>query len=242
MMHPHTENPEFAIHNHKEIVFILEDLAKHRIAINLDTHEGAHLVTSVLGVNPEANQLYVDNSADERINRQIADSQYISFSTQTGVKVRWHSTHLRLIPMTDGSDAFALLIPSVIERIQRREFFRLNLPQGSRALVCKIPVGDEVVEANIVDMSVGGLGILLRGTRHEHFSQGAIFEGCSIEFPEVGIVPVKLRVCGMWASNTTKSGEQMHRIGLEFVEVSRGAGNVIQRYLIQLEAENISLT
>jgi c-di-GMP-binding flagellar brake protein YcgR len=241
MTHQHTENPEFAIHNRKEIVFILEDLAKHRVAINLGTQEGAHLVTSVLGVNADANQVYVDNSADEQLNQQITGSQYITFSTQTGVKVRWHSTHLRQIPMMDGGDAFVMLVPSVIERIQRREYFRLNTPQGSRALVCTITAGEETLETNIVDMSVGGIGIAVRGVRHEMFSQGAILEACSIQFPEIGVVPVKLRVCGMWASNTTKSGEQIHRIGLEFVELGRGAGNVIQRYLIQLEAERISL-
>lgn len=241
MTHQHTENPEFAIHNHKEIVFILDDLAKHRVAINLSTHEGVHLVTAVLGVNAEANQLYLDNSGDAQVNRQISDSKYISFSTQTGVKVRWHSTHLHLIPMSDGSDAFVSLIPSVVERIQRREFFRLNTPQGSRALICKIPVDEGTLEVNIVDMSVGGIGVQLRGARPEIFSQGAVLEGCSIEFPVIGKVPVVLRVCGMWSNTTTRSGEQLYRLGLEFIGLSRGAESVIQRYLIQLEAEQISL-
>jgi c-di-GMP-binding flagellar brake protein YcgR len=242
MTHLQSDNSEFSIHNRKEIVHILEDLVKHRIALNLSADEGTHLVTALLGVNADANQVYLDNSSDEHLNQQITASQYISFSTQTGVKVRWHSTHLRQIAMMDGGDAFVMQIPAAIERIQRREYFRLNTPQGSRALICKIPAGDEILEVNIIDMSVGGLGISLRGERNEIFSQGAILEGCSVHFPVVGIVPVKLRVCGMWGSNATKSGEQIHRIGLEFVELGRGAGNVIQRYLIQLEAEKISLT
>lgn len=241
MTHQHTENPEFAIHNHKEIVFILDDLAKHQVAINLSTHEGTHLVTTVLGVNAEANQLYLDNSGDEKVNQQICDSKYIAFSTQTGVKVRWHATHLRLIPMMDGSNAFVSLIPSVVERIQRREFFRLNIPQGSRAMICKIPVDEGTLEVNIVDMSVGGIGVQLRGEQPEIFSQGAVLEGCGIEFPAIGKVPVSLRVCGMWSSKTTRSGEQLYHLGLEFIGLSRGAESVIQRYLTQLEAEQISL-
>ncbi|MFH0934007.1 MAG: flagellar regulator YcgR PilZN domain-containing protein [Pseudomonadota bacterium] len=239
--HHHIDDSEFAVHNRKEIIFILEDLARYGVMVNLAAHDDAHLVTTVLGVNPEANQVYIDVCGDDRLTQKIVDSDYISFVTQTGVKVRWHSTHLRLIPMMDGGDAFVMLIPSVIERVQRRQYFRLATPQGSKALVCKIPAGEEVIEANIHDMSVGGIGVSIRGVPHEIFSQGAILEGCSIEFPQVGVVPMSLRVCGMWASTTTRSGEQVHRIGLEFVDLSRGAGNVMQRYMIQLEAEKISL-
>ncbi|HLP99466.1 MAG TPA: flagellar regulator YcgR PilZN domain-containing protein [Sideroxyarcus sp.] len=238
----HQEDSQFAVHNRKEVVFILEDIAKHRVPINLDTREGAYLVTSVLGVNAEANQVYLDISGDPQVNQRIVDSKYISFVTQTGVKVRWHSTHLHLIPMMDGSDAFVMLIPSMVERIQRREYFRLGTPQGANALICKIPTEAGVIEAPLADMSVGGIGITLKGALNEIFSQGAVLEGCSVEFPVIGVIPMNLRVCGTWSSTQTKSGEQMHRIGLEFVNLSRGAGNVIQRYMIQLEAEKISLT
>ncbi|MBU0623014.1 MAG: flagellar brake protein [Gammaproteobacteria bacterium] len=240
--HHHIDDSEFAIHNRKEIIFILEDLVRHGVMVNLAAHGDVHLVTTVLGVNPEANQVYIDVCGDNRLNQKIAESDYVSFVTQDGVKVRWHSTHLRLIPMTDGGDSFAMLIPSVIERVQRRQYFRLTTPQGSRALICKIPAGAEIIEANIHDMSVGGIGVSFRGVLHEIFSQGAILEGCSIEFPQVGVVPMSLRVCGKWVSTATRSGEQVHRIGLEFVDLSRGAGNVLQRYMIQLEAEKISLT
>lgn len=242
MTHHHIENSEFALHNRKEIIFILEDLAKHRTPVNLDTHEGATLVTAVLGVHVESNQIFMDISSDEQVNRQIINSKHVSFVTQTGVKVRWHSTHLRLLALNDGRDAFAMHVPSVIERIQRREYFRLSTPQGSKAMICKIPAEeDRIVEVPLLDISVGGVGISVRGELDPVFSKGAILEGCSIDFPEIGAVPVNLRVCGKWVSINTKSGEQIHRIGLAFLSLSRGASNVIQRYMIQLEAEKISL-
>lgn len=232
------EDSRFAIHNHKEIVFILDDLAKNRVAINLETAEEVRLVTSVLGVSADGNHVYMDISSDPKINEKITGSKHISFVTQTGVKVRWHSTHLHLVALTDG-DAFSMHVPSVVERIQRREFFRLNTPQGSNALTCKIPIEDDVIEATIVDMSVGGIGISYRGVPPEIFSTGVLLEGCSIELPSVGRVPMNLRVRGVWKTIKTKSGEQLHHIGLEFEGLSRGAANVIQRYMIQLEAEQM---
>lgn len=236
----HVDDSPFALHNRLEIVFVLEELAKHRIAINLDTAEGVGLVTSVLGVSSEGNHVYMDISADEQLNEKITNSRHVSFVTQTGVKVRWHSSHLHLVELQDG-DAFSMLVPSVIERVQRREYFRLNTPQGSNALTCKIPTETGVMETTIVDISVGGIGISVRGVPHEMFSQGALLQGCSITLPVIGAVPTNLRVRGIWTSIQTKSGEQMCRIGLEFDGLSRGAANVIQRLIIQLEAEKISL-
>lgn len=240
MMTHHEEDSPFTLHNRKEVVFVLDDLAKHRVAINLDTAEGVGLVTSVLGVSSEGNHVYMDISPDAVINEKIVSSKHISFVTQTGVKVRWHSSHLHLVELQDG-DAFSMLVPSVIERVQRREYFRLSTPQGSNALICRIPVDSGFMETTVVDISVGGVGITIRGMSHEMFSQGALLEGCSITLPVIGAVPTSLRVRGTWTSIKTKSGEQMSRIGLEFEGLSRGAANVIQRYIIQLEAEKISL-
>lgn len=234
------EDSPFAIHNRKEIVFHLEDIANNRTLINLETSEGVSLVTSLLGVSSEANYVYVDISPDERINERIVDSKHISFATQTGIKVCWYSSHLHLVTLADG-DAFSMLVPAVIERIQRREYFRLSTPQGSKALVCKIPTKNSIFEATIVDMSAGGIGLSVRGVPDECITQGAILEGCSVEFPIVGVVKMDLRVCGMWKSTMTKSGEQMHQIGMQFVNLSRSAENVIQRYMMQLQSERISL-
>jgi c-di-GMP-binding flagellar brake protein YcgR len=237
---PENESP-FAIHNHVEIVHVLNELAKHRVLINLQTREGVSLVTSVLYVSGDRKFVCIDVSPDDQINQKISDSRHVSFETQSEIKVRWHSSHLQLVTAADGL-AFSLHVPSVIERIQRREYFRLYTPQGNRALMCRIPTESGDIEVTLVDMSAGGIGVTYRGPAHEVFVQGAVLEGCSIDFPEIGRVPMSLRVCGIWNSTSTKSGEQIHRIGMEFVNLSRGVTNVIQRYMIQLEAEKISLT
>ena len=236
----HVDDSPFAIHNRKEIVFHLEDMAKHRIAINLDTSEGTSLVTSVLGVSSEANHVYMDISPDERINNKIVKSKHVTLSTQGGVKVRWRSSDLLLESLPDG-DAFLMPLPAVVERIQRRNYFRLNTPQGSKTLHCKIPLASGFFDATIVDMSVGGIGILIKGNPPSIISQGAILEGCSVAFPGGGIIPLTLKVFGVWASHQAKGAEQRHHVGLAFEKLSGGASNVIQRYMVQLEVERMGL-
>lgn len=240
MMHSEKDSP-FAIYNHKEIVHVLNELAKHRSIINLDAGAGVGLVTTVLYVSGDRQYVCIDVSKDDEINHKIVGSKHVSFATQTDIKVRWHASDLQLVSMADGL-AFSMRVPAVIERIQRREYFRLYSPQGSKALICRIPTEAEPLEAMLVDISVGGICITFRGMCSEIFVQGAVLEGCSIDFPEIGRVPVSLRVCGIWSSIQTKSGETVHRVGLQFVDLSRGAGNVVQRFMVQLEAEKISLT
>ena len=235
------ENSPFALHNRKEIVFILDDLAKHHTAINLDTLEGVGLVTSVLDVDSNEGEVYLDISPDEKINEEILNGKQVSFATQTGIKVRWHATRMRLVSLSDG-DAFAMDIPASIERIQRREYFRMSSLMGSKALKCKIPFGAGFIELPIVDISVGGIGISHRGTPHEIFTMNELLEGCNIEFPSVGPLFVRLRVCGVWTKSQTKSGEQIHHIGLEFLGLNRATESIIQRYMVQLERERISLS
>lgn len=239
-MTPRKDSSPFELHNRKEIVFILDDLAKHHTAINLDTNEGVGLVTSVLEVGADGNHIYLDISPDERINEKIKNSNQFAFTTQTGIKVRWHATHLQLVSLSDG-DAFSMAIPASIERIQRREYFRMNSQMGSRAMICKIPFGSGFIDAVIADISVGGIGISIKGTPHEIFTEGEVLEGCSIDFPSIGSIPFRFKICGIWTSSQTKSGEQMHHIGFEFVDLSRGTETVVQRHMIQLERERISL-
>lgn len=91
-------------------------------------------------------------------------------------------------------------------------------------------------------MSVGGIGLSIRGDLPEMFSQGAILQGRSVEFPVVGVITLTLKVRGVWASSTTRSGEPMYHIGTEFMNLSRGVGNVVQRHMIHLESERLSLS
>lgn len=234
------DDSDFQIHNRKEIVFILDDLVKHRTPIVLDARDGVSLLTSVLGVSLEESCVYLDISPDDRVNDKVIKSKHVTLSTRGGVRVLWRSSHLYLESLPDG-DAFVMALPAVIERIQRRDYFRLSTPLGSKALICNIPLASETFEAIIVDMSVGGIGILIRGAPPPMISQGAILEGCSVEFPGIGVIPLTLKVFGIWTSLQARGGEQRHHVGLAFEKLSGGASNVIQRYMIQLEVERLDL-
>lgn len=231
-------NSDFAKHNRKEIVFILEDLAKQRMALNIDTADGTRALSSVLFVDTEDDLIYLDVSPDDRINDRIAASEQATLHTHGSVVIRWRASGLQLTTLTDG-DAFFMAIPKVIERIQRREYFRLNTPQGSNALICRFLLNKESIDATVSDMSVGGIGLTFKGEPPAIFSHGAVLEKCSIDFPGVGTIPFTLKVFGLWPLGKTRSGEQLYHVGLGFVNLTGKANNVVQRYMVQLELDRL---
>lgn len=234
------ENSQFAIHNRKEIIFILEDLVKQHTMLNLEAAGGVGLVTAIVALSTDNNYIYLDVSSDEEINDKIVMSKTVKFVTHTGVRIRWRGATPRFVELDDGN-AFEMPLPDVIERIQRREYFRLRTPQGAKALICKIPNGDAVYPATIVDISAGGIGISIRGALPGFTSRGAVLTGCSIEFPVVGVVPFTLKVCSSYVSSTAKNGEHMYHVGFSFENISRGASNVIQRHMMHIQSEGISI-
>ena len=237
-MSQHIDNPEYSIRHRKEIISALEHLKKSREAIKLSTSCGEKFITTVLEVNSEKNHVYLDVCPDETMNSRIANDKHLTFTTQTGVLVKWQSTHISKVELPDGT-AFSIPVPAVIQRIQRREHFRLTLPQGSRGMICKIPVAEEILEVPVRDMSAGGIGVVLKDPLHPAFSQGTILEGCSIKFPDVGVVSFKLEIRSIRAFQRSTEGGSTYHVGMEFVDLMRGASNVVQRYLIQLEGEKI---
>lgn len=239
------ENSEFALRNRMEIVFTLNDLAKSGVAVHLDADYGVSLLTTVLSANSDKNYVLVDCSQDARTNEKIINSDSVHFYTSTGVKVRWFANNLKLVTRPNGN-VISFPVPSIIERVQRRQYFRLNTPQGRNVLVCRIPLPSEddddnvqYLDAHILDMSAGGICVTIKGEQANYFSQGAELSGCSFDLPDIGKIPIGLRVCRIWHVHT-HSGEELYRMGLEFINLSRGASNVIQRYMIELEKNQLS--
>ena len=197
-------------------------------------------MSAVIALSADNNYVYFDISSDDVINDRITESTTVKFVTNSGVKIRWRSSKLSFVELDDGN-AFEMPVPVVIERIQRREFFRLNTSQVQKALFCTISNSAESVEATIADMSIGGIGVLHRGKPPVFLSKGMNFEKCSINFPEVGKVQLTLKVCSIFPAAKAKNGDPMYHIGLGFVKTSPVVNSLIQRHMAQLQREQIML-
>lgn len=243
--HTHTHDEEqFIVQNQKQIIQILNDLAKHhemlKVSFNNDTY-----LTNVISVDANNHAVYLDIGIDESFNNRLLASHHVVFSKDDGIRIKWTSAQVSLATLKDGK-AIKIALPQKLMRLQRREFFRLATPIVN-PVPCIIPIVDEAnpdseraLELTLVDVSLGGVGAIAADPLDELFVIGASFNQCKINFPEVGETSLMLQVRNITAI-TMKDGVIRHRIGLQFISPSRGNEGLINRYTYNLERQSMAV-
>lgn len=241
--HTHDEE-QFIVRNQKQIIQILNDLAKHhemlKVSFNSDT-----CLTNVISVDANNHVVYLDIGIDEAFNSRLLESHHVVFSKDDGIRIKWTSTQVSFATLKDGK-AIKIALPQKLMRLQRREFFRLATPIVN-PVPCIIPVSDQanpdaerVLELTLVDVSLGGIGVIAANPLDELFVIGASFDKCKINFPEVGETSLTLQVRNI-IPITMKDGAIKHRIGLQFISPSRGNEGLINRYTYNLERQAMAV-
>jgi c-di-GMP-binding flagellar brake protein YcgR len=234
------DDNRYLVADRNEIVRIFRGVAKRKgHLLRAILREGNELPSMVLGIDPDADALYVDCTASASDNRRIEESSRIHYVTMIdGVKIEWISSRADKTQF-EGRDAFQLSIPEQVQRVQRRDCYRLDTPLNN-PIICTVRLADgQTLDVTLVDVSVGGIGVALPESAEENLERGAVFPGCRIDFPGIGVVDVTLRVQMTWEI-IMKNGNKSRRAGLEFVDLRLGTESLIQRYMVKLERERIT--
>jgi len=227
----------FFVHNRKEVAQILGDLVRCRTELIASCHHtGKNIITTVINVDQLQGFVYLDQGYDEITSRGILDSDKIIFSTSVGLRVQWTSPKLSSVRLPDGP-AFKIALPSDLIRVQRREYYRLMTPMVNPVL-CGFALGADTCEFPLVDISSGGISVMATESDDWELVEGTEFQNCKFDLPEIGTTNLNLRV--KWIGRiATKNGAIKHRLGLEYMDPSRGNQAMIQRYMVKLERESV---
>lgn len=234
------DDARFLVSNGLEIVRTLRGLASRNEMVSAFFNSGNDLLlTSVIDVRQENNAVLLDYGSNDAINHRILKADKIIFVTSLdSVKVQWVS-HQIAQDRHQNRDAFRIAIPKQILRLQRREYYRLTTPVVS-PLKCRIPLGQGAsVEVSLADISAGGIGVVIAQPLGVNFEEGAVFPGCRVELPEVGIAEFTISIQSVWEV-TMKNGNKSMRAGCQFIDLRPGMESLIQRYIIKLERERIA--
>lgn len=241
------DEEQFVVRNLKEIIQILTEMSKQNIDIKLSFNSGNDVcLTRVISVDTKRNVVYLDTGIDEGFNTRLLAADYVLFNKDYGVRVRWSSKQVSIVNLPDGK-ALKIAIPQSVVRLQRREYFRLATPVVN-PVACQIPVPDDenpgsnkMLSFALVDISLGGVGLVTTELLDPSIEIGASFNGCQIDFPDIGKTNLTLQVKNVVAI-PVKEGVVKHRIGLCFVNPSTGNSGLIHRYTFNLEREYCSRT
>jgi c-di-GMP-binding flagellar brake protein YcgR len=238
-----THSPEeepYLVHNFKEIIQILSDLSKRKTMIKASFNHGEdEYLTTIIDIDEKNHAVYLDVGLDEAFNNKLLQSSHVVFLRDDGVKIKWVSEQVSVVSKTDGK-AIRISLPIQLVRMQRRDFFRVPTPILN-AVPCRIPVPNDVdsdaektLELTLVDVSLGGVGVIATDPLHPALVEGASFDSCKISFPDVGMANLTLQVKNIMPV-PVKSGSIKYRIGLQYIEPSRGNEGLIHKYTFNLE-------
>jgi flagellar brake protein len=240
------DDDQFAVHHPKEISQILTELGKNKTILNVSFNHGQdQCLTTVIGVDAEKRAVYLDIGLDAGFNKRLLESSHMIFSKDDGIRVRWTSAKIALVKLKDG-EALKIALPKSLIRLQRREFFRCQTPVTA-PLICSVPYAHplnpkerEIFELMLVDISLGGIGTVISDHLPPVIEVGKVFDDCKLKVPDMGEVNVSLNVRYV-KEITLKTGAHRHRVGLQFINLSRVDERIIQRYVFQLEREALIL-
>jgi c-di-GMP-binding flagellar brake protein YcgR len=238
---------QYIVHNAKEITQILTDLSKRNEMLKVSFNDNRDVcLTTIIAVDIKSHAVHLDIGIDDAFNSRLLASHHVVFSKDDGIKIKWVSAHVSLVTLKDGK-AIKIALPQKLLRLQRREFFRLTTPIVN-PVPCQIPIAEavssdveRVLEFTLIDVSLGGIGIIVFGSLDETLVVGANFDQCKISFPDVGVTNLTLEVRHITVIPTQDNAIK-HHIGLQYINPSRGNEGLINRYTHNLERLAMALS
>lgn len=192
------------------------------------------LLSTIMQLDEDRGVLLLEQGVDQEFNRQILDAgRIICAGTHDQVHIEFIGTDVKAAKLGKGA-AFQVAIPREMLRLQRRETYRLATSVVN-PVKCQINLGERFLETVVVDISIGGIGILAyagRGLLHT----GESYHGCRIELPGTGTFAVSLTVCSTY-DITLRNGRTTHRAGCRFIDLPANVETEIQRYINRVERE-----
>jgi len=232
---------KFLLHSKTEILFVLRSLIQKgaMVSVHFD-HGKSFLLTSLIALGPDNSEFILDVGSDNEMNGKALTADKLIFTTAIDkVKVQFSLNKLSATSY-DGRPAFRGTLPETLLRLQRREYFRLSTPIAS-PIKCTIPMtradGSVIVaEAPLLDISGGGVGLMVHPEQAGLYETDIIFSDCRISLPDEGVLVTTLRVRNAFEV-TAKNGSHYVRVGCEFVELQGSRLALIQRYITRIERE-----
>ncbi|MDI1277073.1 MULTISPECIES: flagellar brake protein [Methylobacter] len=230
----------FSIQNTKQIISHLSLLVKNKCL--LSARFGANnesYITTLLSVNEGNNTVVLDYGPKEDLNQRILNAGKVSFDTDyNGIKVSFAGTGLKKITHK-GDSAFSMSIPKSLYWMQRREYYRVKSPLSKPSYCQLIVEGREPVNLKLYDISLTGFAMLnVSKEVSDLLIPGTSFSQCKLILSEAGESPISFEICAKYIINPDKP-QKIQKIGCKFNKITRSVEEVIQRYMHQIQREDL---
>lgn len=231
-----TENQQlYQVHSRREIISLLRGIQDSHQLLSIIINGGAEvIVTSILAIDEKNNKIYIDQAPSALLNQHVFESDNIEFSSSLdNIRITFFSSKVNTCTQADRP-AFCIDIPLVLIRLQRREYFRVNIA-NAQIVSCKLMLDAGIHIAQVVDISGGGIALL--DEHHQLITDvGHEYPDCHLDFGEHGSIHVTLQIRNS-QDLSLNSGKTNRRVGCQFQGLTPSMLTLVQRFIMHLERQ-----
>lgn len=227
----HEERDRFLVRHPTEVQRILREIMLTNGLVTASADEGKHgILTTIVAL--EARFVFFDCGADEVMNARLCSCREVLLdTTHEGVRIQFTSPPLQRV-RHQQAEVLRAVVPAELLRLQRRASYRL-VTSLVDPIKCHIATDQGDIDATVVDLSVGGIGIL--AYRPEVFLHvGRLYPDCRLSVPNLGQFMVSLIVRNNYEV-TLRNGRRSQRAGCQFIDLPVGLEATLQRYITHAE-------
>jgi c-di-GMP-binding flagellar brake protein YcgR len=230
----------FSIQNPKQIISHLFLLVKNKCLLGARFGENDEsYITTLLSINEKNNTMVLDYGPKEDLNQRILRAGKVTFDTDySGFKVSFSGVDLKRITYK-GDLAFSMPIPKLIFWMQRREYYRVKLPL-SKSSYCQLILEDrKPVNLKLYDISLSGFAMLNDSKEtSDLLIPGKSFEQGKLILLGAGEGMISFEICHKYIINPDKL-QNIQKIGCKFNRLNRPVEDAIQRFMHQIQREDL---
>jgi flagellar brake protein len=218
---------EFRVANPTEVLALLRRLVDSAVLVQLSAPGGAAYTSTMWSVDGTARRISLDADASHpQVHALVDAGEATAVAYLDAIKLQFD---LRGLMLVHGQRASALqsVLPDVMYRFQRREFFRVRVRDSAVAQL-RHPGSLQLLTLRVLDVSVGGCSLALpAGTAP--IGPGTTLQGVRIELDADTLFVAALTVQHVSGGfgNTTGGA----RLGCSFAGLDAPSQRALQRYV-----------
>ena len=219
---------EFRVDHPAEVMALLRRLVDSAVLVQLSAPGGAAYTSTLWAVDAQARRISLDaDAAHPQIRALVEAGEATAVAYLDAIKLQFD---LQGLMIAHGHNASALqaVLPDVLFRFQRREFFRVRTRDSAVAHLRHPASRGEMLTLRVLDVSVGGCALQLPADAAP-IQPGTPIDGVRLELDAdtLFVAPLVVQhVSGGFGANTRVS-----RLGCSFARLDGNAQRSLQRYI-----------
>ncbi len=219
---------EFRVHHPAEVLSLLHRLVDSAVLVQLSAANGAAYTSTLWSVDAQARRISLDaDAAHPQVRALVEAGDATAVAYLDAIKLQFD---LHGLMLAHGSNASTLqaVLPDVLFRFQRREYFRVRTRDSAVAHLRHPASHGEMLTLRVLDASVGGCALQLPADAAP-IEPGTSIDGVRLELDADTLLVAPLTV--QHVSSGFGSNTRVSRLGCSFARLDGTSQRALQRYI-----------